>query len=1036
MTRSVALLMLAIGVNGVLTSVAPRYEPVYLFLAAIAMIAWWDGPIAGILAASLLAITYEVLYSPLGHLSPRGLVVPFAVGSLLALLASLARRIHRARPSLAGKQVGVIDGGITDASSAGGETVAALDAPASPVVPLTGPASVRSEAVALLRAETGSLRSDLAAARAEIDRLTHASRTLDRDARTQLAQERARSTVRDDEHARLSSDLAQAVDTIQRLREEASAAQQELASLHEQQQGDGHALSTSLAELAATRASADALRTAERDAAAQLETAQKRIRDLTEELGAAAKRTAAALDRADAEAAARTRKEQEFAAHEQRLHEQYESESEHLQSAAAKALEEIQQLRAAQDELQKALASERLQRESAVHELEALRSESDPSADQERESQRAAIAAAESRLRNVEVSRQSALDELRLTRASEERLREEMERLRQDSAESVAHLEEARRHAGEREGDLRRQSELLTQAEQRAIEAQAATVAAASELAELRERLEAAEAAAASQQLAEQRELASAERAEAATADATRQQALREQAETALARAVGEADDLRQQMEQMRTALTDEQRSAQHLVQARDAALEEVRSVGQLVRDEVEREWSVKLQKIVTDLASDHESDVGDLVTQREEARADARSAHAKAEELQRAAAHGLEQQTLLQERLRELEQRVEAERLRAEEALAAKAARDQEWNGKLQRIVDNLASDHENDLGEAVMLRESARAEARSLEKRVQLLQTAVQEAQASRGPLETRVLQLQSQLESERQRADAETAARAQLDAEWSEKLQTIVGHLASDHEADLGQALMEKEAAKAEARTLGMRVNALQQKLDSDREGLDKALEKWNGVRQSLQARLARAEEELAALRGPLTTSREEADRSSGTTAAFPPPSPDAQRARAEVLEVAAQAQEAFRKATSSGTVRVPAATRRPLVLVVDQDAGVRGLSRETLIAHGFDVLTASDGLEGLRIAISHRPEIVVADAAMPKMDGRELCQLIKSNRATAGVKVVLLTPGEFLEGSERIPSQLAPDSLLQKPVQFELLQTTLATLLQRV
>ena len=314
-----------------------------------------------------------------------------------------------------------------------------------------------------------------------------------------------------------------------------------------------------------------------------------------------------------------------------------------------------------------------------------------------------------------------------------------------------------------------------------------------------------------------------------------------------------------------------------------------------------------------------------------------------------------------------------------------------------------------------------------------MQLLQKAVQDAQGSPTPLEERTRELQSQLEAERARANAEQSARARLEAEWSEKLQTIVTHLASDHESDMGQALMEKEAARAEARTLGMRVHTLQQKLDSDRGSLDQALEKWNGVRQSLQARLARAEEELASMRAagsPLGV-----ERTSGTTAAFPRPSDDAQRARAEVLEVAAQAQEAFRRVTSAGTVRVPSISRRPLVLIVDQDPGVRGMSRETLISNGFDVLTASDGLEGLRIAISHRPEIVIADASMPKMGGRELCQLIKSNEATAGVKVVLMTGGEVSGGSEKIPPGLAPDLMLQKPVGFDLLQTTISNLLQQ-
>ena len=69
----------------------------------------------------------------------------------------------------------------------------------------------------------------------------------------------------------------------------------------------------------------------------------------------------------------------------------------------------------------------------------------------------------------------------------------------------------------------------------------------------------------------------------------------------------------------------------------------------------------------------------------------------------------------------------------------------------------------------------------------------------------------------------------------------------------------------------------------------------------------------------------------------------------------------------------------------------------LDRDGLARQGFDTITAADGLEGLRLAVAHKPAVVIADATMPKMDGRELCQLIKSNPETAGVRVLLLTAG---------------------------------------
>jgi len=118
----------------------------------------------------------------------------------------------------------------------------------------------------------------------------------------------------------------------------------------------------------------------------------------------------------------------------------------------------------------------------------------------------------------------------------------------------------------------------------------------------------------------------------------------------------------------------------------------------------------------------------------------------------------------------------------------------------------------------------------------------------------------------------------------------------------------------------------------------------------------------------------------------------------------------------------------APRKPLILVVHHDPALRSQSRDSLAQHGFDTITAADGLEGLRLAVAHKPAVVVADASMPKMDGRELCQLIKSNPETAGVRVLLLTANE----REEVMHELAPDELLRKPVQIDALQAALLRL----
>src|SRR5207248_6444175 len=121
-------------------------------------------------------------------------------------------------------------------------------------------------------------------------------------------------------------------------------------------------------------------------------------------------------------------------------------------------------------------------------------------------------------------------------------------------------------------------------------------------------------------------------------------------------------------------------------------------------------------------------------------------------------------------------------------------------------------------------------------------------------------------------------------------------------------------------------------------------------------------------------------------------LPEESDDERRTRAEVLQFAEQANAAMQRASSPGNVQL---APKPLVLFVHHDPAMRNLYGGKLQSNGFRVLTALDGLEGLRLAKAHRPDVIIADTVMPKMDGHELCQLIKSSEETAAAKVVLMT-----------------------------------------
>ena len=82
---------------------------------------------------------------------------------------------------------------------------------------------------------------------------------------------------------------------------------------------------------------------------------------------------------------------------------------------------------------------------------------------------------------------------------------------------------------------------------------------------------------------------------------------------------------------------------------------------------------------------------------------------------------------------------------------------------------------------------------------------------------------------------------------------------------------------------------------------------------------------------------------------------------------------------------------AAVEDRCVLVVDDDAVLRRVVRAVLEADGFRVLEAHDGQQGLKLAASERPSVVILDVMMPGLDGVEVCRRIDHQ----STKVLMLT-----------------------------------------
>jgi DNA-binding response OmpR family regulator len=84
---------------------------------------------------------------------------------------------------------------------------------------------------------------------------------------------------------------------------------------------------------------------------------------------------------------------------------------------------------------------------------------------------------------------------------------------------------------------------------------------------------------------------------------------------------------------------------------------------------------------------------------------------------------------------------------------------------------------------------------------------------------------------------------------------------------------------------------------------------------------------------------------------------------------------------------------------------------------LINNGYEVFSLSNGTDVFNTIKINHPDLIILDAMLPGIDGKEICQLIKLNKATKKLPVIMCSGDENM--SEARKRNGAPDDILQKP-----------------
>ena len=79
----------------------------------------------------------------------------------------------------------------------------------------------------------------------------------------------------------------------------------------------------------------------------------------------------------------------------------------------------------------------------------------------------------------------------------------------------------------------------------------------------------------------------------------------------------------------------------------------------------------------------------------------------------------------------------------------------------------------------------------------------------------------------------------------------------------------------------------------------------------------------------------------------------------------------------------------------ILIVEDEETISSMYKASMSKAGFEVVLANDGKEGLKIATESKPNLILLDIMMPKMDGFAVLEKLKSDDSTKNIPVVMLT-----------------------------------------
>jgi len=117
----------------------------------------------------------------------------------------------------------------------------------------------------------------------------------------------------------------------------------------------------------------------------------------------------------------------------------------------------------------------------------------------------------------------------------------------------------------------------------------------------------------------------------------------------------------------------------------------------------------------------------------------------------------------------------------------------------------------------------------------------------------------------------------------------------------------------------------------------------------------------------------------------------------------------------------------------ILIVDDTEGIVKLVKMYLEHHRYEVIIANDGQEGLDKAKTEKPDLIVLDLMLPKINGYKVCGLLKKDTRYAKTPVILFT-AKAQEKDVKLGEEVGADAYITKPFEPEVLLSKIEELIK--